>query len=565
MNYRHFVTPATFLALTSLLLSGCAETKKDDEQNDQPSNGVASLTLKPISQFAYAKEATKDVAEIVAFDKKTNQVFVINTAPETVSVLALSNEGKLDAITSTSAGAPTARKKASTPNITKSINLDALGDGPNSIAAYNGKVAVAIEKLKTSGDKGEQDRGIVAIFDATTLTKEAEITVGYLPDMLTYTPDGKYIIVANEGEPSKNNKADPEGSISIIDLQDGNKITEITFTDYNKGGSKTLPDSVRIFGKKDDGAGNLINSTVAEDLEPEYIAVAADSSKAWVSLQENNAIAEIDLSTKALTKIIGLGTKDYSLLENAFDLSDKDDKVLELQPNMNVVGMYQPDGIDTYQVNGVHYLVTANEGDSRDYKGFSEEKRAGKLDTGLIGDNLKTRVADKAQLGRLKVTTVDGKNIATGVYETLHSYGARSFSIWNMETNQRVFDSGNEFIRKVKAKFKDNAKKLKTIEKRSDDKGVEPESVVVGKVGERFYAFIGLERSSGIMVYDVTDPANAKYIDYVYGFDGKGDELEDISPEGLKFISAANSPTGKPLLLASHEISGTTTVFSIEK
>ena len=37
--------------------------------------------------------------------------------------------------------------------------------------------------------------------------------------------------------------------------------------------------------------------------------------------------------------------------------------------------MYQPDAIVYVNIGGTEYVISANEGDSRDYDGFSEEER----------------------------------------------------------------------------------------------------------------------------------------------------------------------------------------------
>ena len=91
-----------------------------------------------------------------------------------------------------------------------------------------------------------------------------------------------------------------------------------------------------------------------------------------------------------------------------------------------------------------------------------------------------------------------------------------------------------------------------------DNKGPKPEAAVIGKVFGRTYAFIGLERAGGIMVYDISNPFDPFFVDYV------NTSPIDIAPEGLVFIED-ESPNGKALLVVSHEVSNTTSIFEINK
>jgi hypothetical protein len=193
------------------------------------------------------------------------------------------------------------------------------------------------------------------------------VEVGALPDMLVFTPDGKRVLVANEGEPNDAYDVDPEGSVSIIDLP--NDITKLTQANvrtatFDKFNDAELDPSIRIFGP---------GATVAQDLEPEYITVSKDSKTAWVALQENNAIAVLDIDSGEFTALRGLGFKDHRLPGNELDVSDRD-KQINIT-NWPVFGIYQPDAIASYDYQGRTYIVTANEGDARDYDGFSEEFR----------------------------------------------------------------------------------------------------------------------------------------------------------------------------------------------
>lgn len=257
-------------------------------------------------------------------------------------------------------------------------------------------------------------------------------------------------------------------------------------------------------------------------------------------------------------------------LENALDASDRDDAInITSWP---VLGMYQPDAIALYRLKGQDYLVTANEGDARDYDGFAEEERVKDLDLDPTAFPNADGLQEDEAIGRLTVTSVNGDTDGDGDFDQLYAYGSRSFSIWN-KNGQRIYDSGADFERitakLLPADFNATNDENDTFDNRSDNKGPEPEGVIVGRAYGRTYAFIGLERIGGVMVYDITDPYSAHFVTYVNNRDFNGDAeagtAGDLGPEGLAFISQKDSPIKKPLLVISNEVSGSTSVFSIEK
>jgi YVTN family beta-propeller protein len=283
--------------------------------------------------------------------------------------------------------------------------------------------------------------------------------------------------------------------------------------------------------------------------------VSADGKTAYVTLQENNALAIVDVATAKVTSIKPLGYKDHSLAGNGLDASDKDNAVnIKTWP---VLGMYLPDAIASYSVAGQTYLITANEGDARaDWPGYNEEERVKDL---TLSPALEAFKSD-AQLGRLNVTTSLGA--VNGVYEKLYAYGTRSFSIWNAQ-GQQVFDSGDQLEQLTKdlpqAKFNASHSDNKQDD-RSDNKGPEPEGVIVAQFGQKHYAFIGLERMGGVMVYDVSQPTRPVYETYINTRSGA---TGDLGPEGMHFVAADKSPNGKPLLVVGNEVSGTTAIYQI--
>jgi hypothetical protein len=317
-------------------------------------------------------------------------------------------------------------------------------------------------------------------------------------------------------------------------------------------------------------------------LEPEYITVSKDSKEAWITLQENNAIAHLDIKHGRFKKLTGLGFKDHSRPGNEFDASDRDNMVNIV--NWPVRGFYLPDAIASYEHKGKTYLVTANEGDARAWEGdpgFEEEARVSSLTLDPAKFPNAADLKQNAKLGRLTVTTANGDTDGDGDFDELYALGGRSFSIWS-GSGKLVFDSGADF-EKITAEFfpddfnSDNAEN-DSFDTRSDNKGPEPEGVAVARLFGRTYAFIALERIGGIMVYDITDPFQVFFETYLSTRDFAVSEclevngecttnpaVGDLGPEVTHVIEADDSPNGKDLLLVAHEVSGTTTVYEIVK
>jgi len=500
---------------------------------DTPSEQISMM---PLGTFDTQK-LDVSAAEIPSYDPESQRLFMVNGADGSIDIMDMSDPFMIHRI--------------------KKIDLSPYGKAANSCAFYNGILAVAVE------DNDKQAPGKAVLFDADGNWIKS-FDAGALPDMIKFSPDGTKILVANEGEPNDDYDNDPEGSVTIIDLANGVDQAvayQADFKAFNSQKDSLQAAGVRIFGP---------GSTVAQDVEPEYIAVSKDSKTAWITLQENNALAVLDIDSKTITHILPYGFKDHSLPENSLDVSDKDDQVnMKTWP---IFGMYMPDSIDAFKVGDTHYIVTANEGDSRDYDGFSEEERVKDLDLDPTAFPNAEDLQDSDNLGRLKISTVIGDDDGDGDYDRLFSYGARSFSIWKQDGDQliQVYDSQNDFEEIVNSilflRYGDSEKSL-MIDNRSDDKGTEPEGIAVGTVDGRIYAFIGMERFSGLMIYDVTDPYNPAYVKFLTR-QNLDQELEtglaeDVSPEGVLFISAEDSPTGKALVVLGNEVSGTTTVYEI--
>lgn len=568
------------------------------EDIDEKLNMELTLTGTYVSDNKFDSSS----AEIVSYDLCTDQLFVVNAESKGIDVLAFgvgnSIPFKTDTINLTSAA----------------VSADIKIGAANSVAAYQGAIAVAIEA------ETKQDNGIVALYRADTLEILATYEAGALPDMLTFSADGRYILAANEGEPSGDYANDPEGSITLIDLSEGFSsddvvVKQIGFTDFNSGASRAseVPGTLRITGP--DG------TSLAQDLEPEYITLNQAGTTAWVALQENNALAVIDIASASVSALVDLGAKSWSSESgNELDASDEDQKVGDFASYDQLSGLYMPDAIVSFEKDGELYILSANEGDGREYQytttqetceeaghdwegkdnsgndefstleddctSYTDEARGGKIAGKVAAEHpLKSALDDVAQLKRLKL--IDDKD-SYAAEDEIYSFGARSFSVWNADGGL-VFDSGDEIADRVYNEFagrfsdvtfnatNDSNFIVSTGDTRSDDKGTEPEALEVASFGNRSFAFVGLERQGGVMVFEITDPTEPSYQLYSnnrdfledvctevddFGFCENGTyrpEAGDLGPESIEYFSRLS----KHFIAVSNEVSGTTSVYEI--
>ncbi|WP_370895558.1 choice-of-anchor I family protein [Chryseobacterium gossypii] len=502
--------------------------------NDKPAPAPShQIQLNYIGSFDPSGNNSSST-EIVVHDPATQRLFTISSVTDVFDIIDFSNPD--------------------TPSVIQTVNMAPYG-GITSIAVKNGILAVA------SPNADPQQNGSVIFFDINGNFLK-QVTVGALPDMITFTPDGTKVITANEGEPNDAYTVDPEGSVSIIDISGGissltqNNVTTLNFNNFDSQLAALTATGLRKV---------RTNNSLSQDLEPEYVTVSADSQKAWVTLQENNAIAEVDLSTKTITAIWGLGKKDMSLPGNGFDASDNNNEILIA--NWPVKAYYIPDAIQNYKVGNTNYIVTANEGDEKDLSGFSERTTVGAnsytLDPALFPNSSVLKAS--YNLGRFRVTNATGNTDNDTDFEEISALGARSFSIFNADTQQIVYDSGDRFERYIEAHHPlifnaDN--ESNGAKNRSRAKGPEPEGVTLATINGQTYAFITLERTGGVMVYNITDPNNPTFTDYkhsrmtsAYGGDN--------GPEGIIYIAPENTTTGKGYVIIANEISGTLSMYEI--
>lgn len=494
-----------FVIAQALIFFSC---KKAD--SDEP-----ALITEDISTFS--ETGSLDIgdigaAEISTYDPSTKKLFVVNN----------STVNKIDVIDFANPSAPV---------LLTSIQLATYGGFVNSLDIHNGRLAAAIEAT----DK--QAAGKVVIFNTSTYAEVKVIAVGSLPDMITYSPDGKYILTANEGEPNAAYTNDPLGTISIITVDNNYSVIDVDFSAFAASQATLQAGGLRVFG---------IGNNFAKDMEPEYITISEDSKTAWVTLQENNAIAKLDIIAKTVTAIFPLGFKNYNLDENKMDLSDLD-ATISFASKWNVKGMYQPDAIAVYPGAGtIPYLFTANEGDAREYTALTEAKRVKSVTLDPIAFPNASALKADAQLGRLNITTTKGDTDGDGDFDELYSFGARSFSVWNGNTGALAFDSKNDLDVRVNTEgiYDDT---------RSDDKGSEPEGLTIGKMGSKTILFVGMERADAVAIYDITNPTSPVFIKVLKTGD---------APEGVLFIPQSESPTGRSLLVLSSENDGVIKVYT---
>lgn len=670
------------------LLTVCALAFSANAQNLVDLNVIGSYSTGIFDESAM---------EIVAYNDVNQTLYAINGDAKTVDVFDITD--------------PT--------NIIKtgSIDVSTYGDGPNSVAFYGGVIAVAVE-----ADDFDANGKAVFFDDASNYL--ADVEVGVLPDMITFTNDGTKVLVANEGEPDDDYTGDPMGTVSIIDMAAGaanlsqTDVTTLDFTAFNNnydpairnfgpvadfyddfentadslnnfifvmpsgdvsfyydsysgdhfvevnaysssgyteaylitppqnligldsayfsfynamnwsGGSldilvstdydasvhtdpatanwDTITSnfafstggytdtfsgrysmhnymsemvSVAFFYTGNPGSGGSTlwqiddisfegtQPELACNLEPEYITVAPAGDKAFVVMQENNAMAVIDLATNTITTLKSLGFKDWAM-GPGFDASNET-SAIDIR-NWPTLGMYQPDAIKAFEVNGQTYIATANEGDARDYDFYSEEDRVKDLELDSLTFPNAANIQDEDSLGRLKITTSLGDIDGDGDYDEIYSYGARSFSIWDDQLNL-VYDSGDDFEQvlatEVPTQFNSTNDDNSSFKNRSDDKGCEPEAIEVAEINGYTIAFIGLERMGGVMVYDITDPTNPSFVSYYLNRDftvnADDPNAGDLGPEDLKFIPADKSPNGQALLVTANEVSGTLSIYGI--
>ncbi|MGO1396993.1 MAG: choice-of-anchor I family protein [Brevibacterium yomogidense] len=533
-----------------------------------------SLAIAPIGTHATGT-FDESAAEIVAHYAAADRTLVVNAQQGVIDVIDASDPANPERETQIEAAGTPVADGAAIPS----------GSVANSVAVRtDGLAVVAVEAPEKT------DPGWLMFVDVTgdEPVSLGAITVGALPDSVVLSPDGHHAVVANEGEPAEDYSVDPEGSVGVVALPDS--VAAATQADYRtadfhafEGGA--VSEEVRIYGGREDAGTGTPERPVSENLEPEYSAVIG--GRAYTTLQENNAVAITDLATATVEDIVPLETTD--LRDVAFDVSDRDDAIDPA--NWPVTAFRAPDTIKAVEIAGEPHLVTANEGDLRDWDAFSEESRVKDFgsdgvpplcdtvasDTGMTLEEL---TADE-NLGRLTATTADGLSDEEDCYDEIHVSGSRSFSVLDAD-GAEVFDSGSlfeEITAEAHPDFFNSNHSETNFDGRSDDKGPEPEAIEVGAVGDRAYAFVGFERVSGFAAVDISDPHSPDFVTYVNNRDfsvsgedepERFEEAGDLGPESIEFVPGADAPAAAAgsgtdaMLIVGNEVSGTTTYYTVE-
>lgn len=508
-----------------------------DDDTIVPAGNETELDVNYLTSYLVDENGT---AEIAAHDPINQQVFVVND--DKLEVLDFSDLGNIQTIAS--------------------VNVSDFGGASiQSVAFKNGLLAVAVAVAPKT------DNGFVVVTDAFG-NAPVILEVGALPDMVTFSPDGNLLVVANEGEPNSDYSIDPEGSVSVIDVSGGfGNITQSDVTTLNFNAFDSQQASLEVAGVRIFGPG----ASVSQDLEPEYVTISSDSETAYVSLQENNAYAIVDLVNLEITEVRSFGLKDHSLPQNSLDVSDETDFIFNA--TWPIKGLYMPDAIAYYEVDGTGYLVTANEGDAREYNTYEEEVKITDASYTLAPDvfsGIEILELD-SNLSQINVSRASGDIDNDGLYEEIHVFGGRSFSIFNAETGTLVYDSGNDFEvitanDPIYGPIFNASNSNNSLKNRSDNKGPEPEGVIVQEINGEFYAFVLLERIGGVMVYNVSNPNAPVFLEYENSRDATpgGNEQGDLGPEGVFYVSPQESPNGKGLIVISNEVSATLSIYTIE-
>ena len=498
------------------------------------------LNMNLLTSFSNGVTGTNS-AEIVTFDSDVDRMYIANSIGAKLDIVNFANP--------------------SNPILISSVAMAPYGN-INSVVAHDSIIALAIE------NSNPQLNGSVVILDYNGNFLK-QVTVGAMPDMITFNKNYTKILTANEGEPNASYTVDPEGSVSIIDISGGissltqANVTTLDLTAYNTQSTALLAQGIRLFST---------SATVAQDLEPEYIAVSDDNTKAYVSIQEANALLTIDLTTNSIVSLSALGYSLYNTGSgNALDASDQSGAVL-ITGDLPIKGAYMPDAISYATIGGQGYIFTANEGDSREFGSVIDANRISSsvfanLDPVAFPDA--AILKNNKFLGRLSALKYSGDTDGDGDYDELHVMSGRSFSIRNATTGAVVFDS-KDLLEQITSKHPyfgsifnaSNTVGAPALKNRSDDKGPEIEGIAVHQFNGSMYAFVSSERLGGVFIFNVQNPSSPNFVGY-YNNRSNTASGPDLGAEGIIFISAADSPNGNPLVILANEVSSTLSIYQL--
>lgn len=501
-------------------------------------------------------------AEIATFHSGSKRIFATNGAKNSIDIYDISEVSK--------------------PQKVGSVSLTSYGSDVTSVAAGKDVIAAAVSVSESYSASGvpTANNGKLVVFDPTGKVLSVIDVLGVLPDSVTFTPNGLTALVAIEGQPicAKDDPAttakentdyskavDPVGGVTVVDLTNPSKpIAKFAgFSQFSSAEMKRIGVSLSA----------TVNS-VAKDFEPEFVSAITDEV-AYVTIQEANALAKLNISSAIFERVSRAFESKMSV--TARDTSDRDSGAGPRNYN-NVVGDSQPDAIAGFRIGGGNYFVTANEGDAREYSCIDDDSRASslKVDSRRFPDW--KSLSSSAALGRAKVNPNNGDRDGDGDIDTIHLRGSNSMTMYR--DGIPLWDSGDLLdqiqisafgVANINGSHSLSSDKT-TInysgQDRSDDKGAEPEGVAVGMVGERRVAILGLERMSALVIFDITTPRAPIFQEWLQMLPAKSSPFKDAkywSPEGIVFVPADKSPSGKALIITSYELTGSLSIHEITR
>ena len=500
-------------------------------------------------------------AEIATYHAGSKRIFATNGVKNTIDIFDISD--------------------VANPKKVGFLDLSPYGNDVTSVAAGKDVVVAVVhvsEKFSATGVPTTTN-GKIVVFDTTGKVLSSPDVLGVLPDSVTFAPNGTTALVAIEGQPvcAKDDPAtaakedadytkasDPVGGVTVVDLSNP-AAPVLEFAGFDQF-------TVSEMRAKGIAVSSVVNN-VSKDFEPEFVT-AIDNDYAYVTIQEANAIGRLNIQTATFESITRAFESKHSKV--ARDTSDRDAGAGP-RTYANVVGASQPDAIAGFKMGSGYYFLTANEGDAREYTCLDDDLRASalKVDPRRFPD-WKT-LSGSAALGRAKVNPTMGDKDGDGDIDTIHLRGSNSMTMYR--NGLVIWDSGDLLDQIQTAAFgvaningshslsADKATMNYVGQDRSDDKGAEPEGVAVGMVGDRRIAVLGLERMTALAVFDITQPRSPVFIEWLQMVPTKATPAKDVkywSPEGIVFVAADKSPSGKALIITSYELSGSLSIHQIE-
>jgi len=518
----------------------------------------ATVKITEISAISLDGEGS---GEIATFHPGSKRIFATNGVKNAIDIFDISN--------------------VAAPKKVGSLSLSPYGNDVTSVAAGRDVVVAAVLVTETFSATGAPStpNGKLVVFDTNGKVLSSPDILGVLPDSVTFAPNGTTALVAIEGQPvcAKDDPAttakedtdyskasDPEGGVSIVDLTNpaAPVVKFAGFKQFNVAQMKA----------KGIAVSSVVNN-VAKDFEPEFIT-AVDNKYAYVTIQEANAIGKLDIEAASFESVTRAFESKLSVI--ARDTSDRDSGAGP-RNYANVVGASQPDAIASFKVGSGHYFVTANEGDAREYTCLNDDQRGSSLKVDSRRFPNWSTLSASAALGRAKVNPTIGDRDGDGDIDTIHLRGSNSMTMYR--NGIALWDSG-ELLDQIQIKAfgvaningshslsSDKSTMNYVGQDRSDDKGSEPEGVAVGMVGNTRVAILGLERMTALAVFDITQPRSPVFQEWLQMLPAKATPAKDVkhwSPEGIVFVSADKSPSGKALIITSYELSGSISIHQIE-